>query len=450
MNQKTKFKETEIGEIPEDWEVRQFKEILIGNIKHGIYKSKEYFRESPVKILKMGVQYGNARIGNQQMDSIVVTGGELKRFKIETGNLMFSRTSMMTDGAGKCSLVIEHKNPIVFDGNILCAVLNNKLAHPEYFYYQFNSKLSKDELSKITAGTQSRNISGSNLMKLLIIIPPMPEQQAIAKIFSDLDSKIELLQKQNQTLEKIGQALFKHWFVDFEFPNEGKPYKSSGGKMVDSELGEIPKGWEVRKLGDFIFVERGLSYKGSGLCEDGIPMINLGNIAPNNHFRYEGLKFYAGEYKERNLVKPGDLVIANTDITQKREVLGSCLVVPADLGSDKIIFTHHIYVVRHKNSKLSNHFLSFLLQIPEYRERATGFATGTTVLALPEDAILNFNFVLPPEHVTKKYNLLVTHIKNKASLNIIESKNLSKIRDSLLPKLMSGKIRVPIEVKQNA
>jgi len=414
----TKFKETELGEIPEDWEVKELGDCFEVNTGKGVPVSK---RLSKGKYCLMG---GNGIIGYTEdflvNGDYILTGrvGTIGKVIFKSGKFWISDNAMYIGSKGKNNIK---------------------------FIYYF---LKKADFTFLNVGSTQPLIKQSDLKKMNIPFPKDTEQFSIAKILSDLDAKVELNQEMNKTLEAIGKAIFKRWFIDFEFPNEkGEPYKSSGGEMVDSELGEIPKGWQVGKLKDFIFVERGLSYKGSGLSEEGIPMINLGNIAPNNHFRYEGLKYYSGEYKERNLVKPGDLVIANTDITQNREVLGSCLVVPDDLGSDKVIFTHHIYAVRHKNSTLSNHFISFLLQIPEYRERASGFATGTTVLALPEDAILDFNFVLPTENLMKKYDTMLTYIKNKAAENIKESKNLSTIRDSLLPKLMSGKIRVPVEVR---
>ena len=282
---------------------------------------------------------------------------------------------------------------------------------------------------------------------MLLFLPPLFEQKAIAKILSDLDSKIELLQKQNEILEKAGKAIFKQWFVDFEFPDEkGKPYKSSGGKMVDSDLGKVPDGWKVDKLGEFIDVQRGLSYKGKFLSKDetDIPMINLGTIAPYKGYRREGIKFYTGEHKERHTVKTGDIVIANTDITQKRDVLGSPAIVPF-FDSEEILFTHHIYAVR--NEYFPNLFLYYLFQKPDYKERAVTFATGTTVLALPKDAILDYKFVIPSEEVFNKFGVLAQSIFDKIILNNKDLLSLQKTRDLLLPKLMSGKIRVPIEVK---
>ncbi len=102
-------------------------------------------------------------------------------------------------------------------------------------------------------------------------LPSLPEQRAIVKILSDLDEKIEINHQMNKTLEFIAQAIFKRWFVDFEFPDKnGKSYKSSGGKMVDSELGEIPEGWHINELGDFTEILNGFAFKSEDFVNSGI------------------------------------------------------------------------------------------------------------------------------------------------------------------------------------
>jgi len=154
---------TDIGMIPTDWSIVSFSEILNGKIKHGIYKSKKYYDDKGVKILKMGVMYSNTRINDQDMEKVLVSNNELSRYKIEVGDLIFSRTSMMAGGAGKVSIVEDHIEPIIFDGNLLCARLDKNKVNPEFYFYFFQSINAKNEISKITTGTQSRNIAGSNL-----------------------------------------------------------------------------------------------------------------------------------------------------------------------------------------------------------------------------------------------------------------------------------------------
>lgn len=345
-----------------------------------------------------------------------------------------------------------------------CAVVPNELAGwnvaravavipissqitPEWLAFCLRSNLLKHYIDSWAVTTVQPTFNLRDVGRLPIPIPPKHELLAIEGILSPIDEKIELNQEMNKNLEEIGKAIFRRWFIDFEFPNvDGKPYKSSGGEMVFNEdLGiETPEEWRIGKLGQFIDLDKGLSYKGEFLSEKGIPMINLGTMAPKAGFINEGMKYYIGDYKEKHLVRAGDIVIANTDLTQKREVLGSPAIVPPYLESDNVLFTHHIYAVRN-NSFLPSLFIYYLLQLGEYRDRVIGFATGTTVLALPRDAILDYNFVVPDETVLQKFNHLASLLINRTNLCIEQDRTLSQLRDYLLPKLMSGKIRIPLE-----
>lgn len=430
MKEKTKFKQTEIGLIPDDWDIKYFGELIINHIKHGIYKSPEYFNLNGVKLLKMGVQYSTNRIGNQDMEKVIVTKEELNKFQLNEGDLVFSRTSMMTEGAGKCSIVINHNTPMVFDGNLLCANLNKKLIFPEFVFYFFNSELAQYEIKKITTGTQSRNISGSNLAKIRISFPPLPEQKAIAKILSDLDSKIELNKKMNSTLEEIGKTLFKRWFVDFEFPNEkGKPYKSSGGEMVyNKELNkEIPKESQVIYLKDILIFERG-DEPGSKMYE--------------NNKTDDNIRFIRVSDLNNDVAKifiPKKLV--NTKCTFDNVLLS----LDASVGIVKIgyegSYSSGIRKVYAKDNFLSNALIYFLLQSEDIQNIINQYAIGTTILHANK-AIEYMTFIIPSNKTINDFQKLINPIFMKLVDNIQENKNLADTRDLLLPKLMSGKIRV--------
>ena len=149
MNPLNTVKSCGVGIIPDDWKAVPFSEILKGNIKHGIYKSKDFTDKNGTRILKMGIQYSNERINHQKMERVRLNPAELKRFSIKEGNLIFSRTSMMEEGAGKVSIVDKHIDPIIFDGNLLCAELHEGIADPEFYYYYFKTKIAKQEILKL-------------------------------------------------------------------------------------------------------------------------------------------------------------------------------------------------------------------------------------------------------------------------------------------------------------
>ena len=146
--------------------------------------------------------------------------------------------------AGK---VAVNKIPVTTNQACCNLIIDKEKADYRFIYYNILSRFSS--IANMAVGGAQQNLNAGMIKDLVINLPDLPTQTAIAEILSSLDDKIELNNKINQELENLVQTLFKQWFIDFEFPNEnGEPYKSSGGEMVDSELGEIPKGWEVGNL----------------------------------------------------------------------------------------------------------------------------------------------------------------------------------------------------------
>jgi type I restriction enzyme S subunit len=305
---------------------------------------------------------------------------------------------------------------IVLSQRVFGLRLDQKLADPEYVSLYFQTPQYKSELEARATGSTVRGLRQPELLKTKVILPDLPTQKSIAKILGDFDRKIELNRRMNETLEQIGQVLFKKYFID-------NPKRDA---------------WEQVKLGDYVTIERGLSYKGAYLNEsDGFPMINLGSFNVNGEYSARGIKFYTGDFKVRNTVLPGDLVIANTDITQQRTVLGSVLSVP-NLGSD-ILFTHHVNAIRNSGI-LSNEFIYFALKQKSFRERAQGFAIGTTVLSLPKVAITEYEFALPNKETLDTFSNVAAELLYRKELLRSESILLKDLRDQLLARLMSGQI----------
>lgn len=311
----------------------------------------------------------------------------------------------------------------------------------KFFYY-----LLKDQnLNQYAGGSSHPLLTQGRLNDLEFQIPPLPTQKAIAEILSSLDDKIELNNQINQNLEALAQALFKQWFVDFEFPNEnGEPYKSSGGEMTDSELGEIPKGWDLTRFQEHVQSSRGLSYKGSGLTDssNGLPLINLNSVYEGGGFKHEGLKFYSGEFKDRHKIQPWDLAVTNTEQGHKYLLIGFPAFIPKSIGN-QAIFSHHIYRVTAKESSfLTNQFLYYLIKFPQVREQIIGACNGTTVNMLKIDGLETPRFVCPEQRIVGLFSSLVEGIWEKLELNHLENEKLKGLRDTLLPRLISGELEV--------
>ena len=286
------------------------------------------------------------------------------------------------------------------------------------------------------AGSIVSNLRVPTILDLKVPVPPLHEQRRIAAVLGALDDKVELNRWKHRALEGMAQALFTSWFIDFD----GVPRED----LVDSELGPIPKGWEITSLQEHITLDKGLSYKGKFLTDSGVPMVNLKCVKPHGGFRRDATKPYSGDFKPRHQVRPGDVIIANTDLTQARDILGCPAFVPQMVGATAIITSHHTFAVRFaEGSRIKRHFLYHFLLSPLVRRRCRGFATGTTVLAVPRDAVLDVQFPLPPAERLMEFEHLAQLLRGRIEASEDESETLSRARDILLPKLISGEIRVP-------
>lgn len=288
----------------------------------------------------------------------------------------------------------------------------------KYIYYQMTSNEFQSELKARATGSTVTGLRQPELMKCEIDIPDLETQKKIVRILSALDRKIELNNQLDLTVHNNLNAIFEDWFVH-------KNYNSNQSK------------WRKEKLGNFVTINRGLSYKGQFLSDSGTPMINLGNIMPGGIFRSEKNKYYTGEFKNKVVVKAGDLVMANTDMTQKREVLGTPLIVPSIYDGD-VIFSHHIYSI--KSEKIPTLFLYYLLLRKDFSDTAGGGATGTTVLFLPKDIIENYEFVLPDDTEINRFVDIAKKVLQRRNNIMHENMALKTIRDTLLSRLMSGEI----------
>ena len=240
------------------------------------------------------------------------------------------------------------------------------------------------------------NASASTMTAAPIRAPrEKAEQRAIAHILGTLDDKIELNRRMNATLEAMARALFRSWFVDFDPVRAKMDGRDTGltkdvadlfpDRLVDSELGDAPEGWTIESLAEHCHAVKGVSYKGSGLG-DGMPLHNLNSVHEGGGYKYEGIKFYAGDYTDRHVVRPGDVIVANTEQGHDRLLIGYAAIVPKCFGEQGIC-SHHVYRLRPRRSgDLSTPFLYQLLNSPCARHREP-LRERSTVNMLPMDAV---------------------------------------------------------------
>lgn len=362
---------------------------------------------------------------------------ELKRFAIKPGDLIISCSGTL----GRVSLIQDKDPHGIISQALLILRSDTKKVLPKFLYYFFVSNEGYNSLVSRSLGSVQVNLAKRNVIEgIEINVPPLPEQRAIARILTSLDDKIELNNRMNKTLEEMAQTIFKRWFVDFEFPDEnGIPYKSSGGKMVESELGLIPEGWRVKCLYDFAQYINGTSFKKEEIQPVGVPIIKIAEI--KNGISNTTNRF-AGEKDKKYYLKRGDILFSwsgNPDTS-----IG-IYVWPYD---EKSVLNQHIFKVKTSDEMLV--FTYFLLNyfMPQFAEIARNKQTTGLGHVTVAD-LKRMQHVYSTQNIFKLFDEIVGPIFDRYKQNIYENQYLTQLRDTLLPKFMSGEIRIPVMEETN-
>ena len=282
-------------------------------------------------------------------------------------------------------------------------------------------------------------------------VPPIKTQRMMGGLLDAIDDKINLNRRMNETLEAMARAIFKDWFVDFG-PTRAKA--EGRAPYLAPELWDLfpdaldderqPAGWSLEKIGIHFEAKKGLSYKGAGLTDqaNGIPLHNLNSVLEGGGYKNDGLKFYSGDYKPRHIVRPGDLIVANTEQGFNHLLIGYSAVIPKWVGKKGLI-SHHVFKVEPRvGSPLNRVWLHFALSASSFGEAVRRFSNGTTINMLPQDAFEMPETVVPPKELVQAFEGLIDPSLRRQERAFEESRALSVTRDLLLPKLMSGEIRL--------
>ena len=293
-------------------------------------------------------------------------------------------------------------------GKSACYINVDSKYNVDYLKYVFISNEFQTYLKYSANGTTIKNVPLSAVRNFVVRIPSINNQNKIAKILSDIDSKIEVNNKINDNLQKISQELYKRWFVDFEFPNEeGKPYKSSGGKMIESELGLIPEGWGVKKLKDFFPIITGKKDANASSKNGKYPFFTCGQtVSRIDEFSFDGSSI---------------LVSGNGDFNVK-------------FYRGKFDAYQRTYVLIPYDERL----LGYLYQlISSELHNITSGHRGSVIKFITKGHIENY--VIPFKNDLEIFGIIETLLLNVEAKNK-ENESLINLRDNLLPKLMNGEI----------
>jgi|688.fasta_scaffold291446_1 type I restriction enzyme S subunit len=331
--------------------------------------------------------------------------------------------------------------------------------NPRYLYSALNSSLIWSQIESGVVGSTQKTLSLKVIKALKIPRHGENSETEIATILGTLDDRITLLRETNATLEAIAQALFKSWFVDFDPVHakaqgrqpEGMDEQTAAlfpDRFVESELGMVPLGWEVGMIDDVCDFQNGYAFKSTEMSkskEDTYKIFKMGNIKKGGGLNRSGTKDYFEKAKSKNLdrylLKKGDLLMCMTDMKNNVVLLGHTALMDID---DEFLVNQRVGMLRSKNKKIANFPFLYLLTnsdffIADLRTRAN---SGVQV-NLSTQEIKNTKFVLPPEKIHQHFNEVTEAIYEKLFILEQQQDSLADLRDSLLPRLISGQLRLP-------
>lgn len=338
----------------------------------------------------------------------------LRRYELRTNDFIVAMTGATIGKVGRINYAVKS-----YLNQRVALIRPKPRVDQRFIYYSVISTGFENHIhTYIDSHSVQANISAKSIGKFPINLPPLQEQKAIAEVLSSLDDKIELLQKQNETLEALAQTLFRQWFIE-----------------------EADDSWEEVELGDLVDITSGYVHKAHELVEsEAKPLLGMGVIGSSFLLKKEKARFISSNnYKSSQIVDKESIILSTRDITQEAEMLG--LPVLADdsfLGS---IVGSNMYLLRSLSAPTLYVFHS--LRTQRFRQYVKENASGSTILMLRKGDLVKYRLRLPKTGYGQIDTIELLHKKIEKNTN--QSMTLRHIRDTLLPKLMSGQVRVKLD-----
>lgn len=350
----------------------------------------------------------------------------LSKFLVNKGEFLLAMTGATIGKIGK----YINNEPSYVNQRVLKFKDIGTISYNYLYYYLSTDTFQSYINNHIDSQSAQPNISANTIGKYPIVAPDKKTQHKIASILSSLDDKIELNRKINANLEAQAQALFKSWFVDFE-PFKDQPF-------VESELGMIPEGWRVGEIGDYCNIRSGFAFKSSWWSDNGIKVIKIKNITEDGRIDISDCSFVSKEHAmlaKEFQTKVGDLLIAMTGAT-----IGKFCIIPTDTPMCVNQRVGKFFLGDKPLEKLP--FIYYNLKRPNIFEEIVRKGQGSAQPNISGKDIESIKLVFPPDSIISRFNQSAIIYIKRGILNEQESRRLASLRDTLLPRLMSGELKV--------
>jgi type I restriction enzyme, S subunit len=441
--------------------------------RNGLYKGKE-FQGSGHRWIKMGEIFGNDFFTDQTTELLTVTESEIDRFSCEAGDLVFGRTSLTLEGVGDCMLIGEIHDVPIFESNLFRLRFDKKVASPLFYFYYFKSVYGKQLIQKIAKQTAAASITAADLIAQPVPYFDKGDQDRVAAVIHGFDKKIELNRQMNATLESMAQALFKSWFVDFDpvidnaleagnpipealqaraatrqtLGEQRKPLPETIRKQFPScfefseEMGWIPEGWEVGSI-----------LEQADLLSGGTPKTSVDNY-------WDGDILWASakdvsQCKDAMLIQTGRKISQEGLDNSSTKLIDKFATVVVSRGAttgrltmfgDIIAMNQTCYALR---SRRGTHFFQYCHALSAI-SKLVNSAHGSVFDTITTNTFRSTNVLLPHFETVDAFENQVQPYFEKLLSNLKATAALSNLRDTLLPKLLSGQLRITDVEKQLA
>ena len=378
------------------WDTVKFGDLYSSESRNGLTKPSRV-RGSGYKMINMGELFTYDRIYDIPMELVPFKESEKVNAKVESGDLLFARQSLVLEGAGKCSIVMEVSPLTVFESHLIRVRLDKTRALPMFYYYYFKSPLSP--MKSIVSQCAQAGIRGSDLQELQVILPPLEKQQRVVDVISVYDNLIENNQKQIKLLEEAAQRLYKEWFVDLHFPGyENTP-------IVDG----VPEGWTHAVVTDLLDIKYGKDHK--SLPDGDIPVYGSGGMMR----------------KVNKILHSGESVLI-----PRKGSLNNILLVSGDFWTiDTMFFSIP------KQENIAKYVYLFLSGVDMY-----AMNIGAAVPSMTVKILSGMKLRCPSAEILVQFEKVVDPYFSMIELLKKQNESLSEARDMLLPKLMNGELEV--------
>jgi type I restriction enzyme S subunit len=301
--------------------------------------------------------------------------------------------------------------------------------HPKFAYYFLKTM----GFERLDAGASNPSLNRNHIHTIPVRWPPLVVQLRVAGILSAYDELIANNQRRIEIVEAMVRSVYREWFVHFRIPGHSQAPRAA------SRDGNIPVGWEMKRLGDVAETFRGRSYRSVDLSDEGgLPFLNLKCLDRDGGFRRTGLKRYNGEFKDSHVVRRGDIVVAVTDMTQERRIVARAAMVPS-LDTEFGVASMDLVRVEPRAS-IPKAFIYSFLRYSSFADEVKQYANGANVLHLAPERITDYRLAIPPGDLMRRYSGLVQPLYTQMDVRQNTIENLRRTRDLLLPRLVSGQI----------